>query len=131
MQNYEEIKKKYQKLKEYIDEAGPFFRQKAHYSSDEQIAFIVDFYTSFMSLIRVFEEHESVPEEATKPISIGIGKATLTKKLAEQEFEAAVSVIYFNLSKDEIMTLEEKAKSKGSPKEGLILRRLFEKFLTA
>lgn len=130
MQNYEEIKKKYQKLKEYIDEAGPFFRQKAHYSSDEQIAFIVDFYTSFMSLIRVFEEYESAAEDA-RPISVGIGKATLTKKLAEQEFEAAVSVIYFNLSKEEIIGLEEKAKSKGSPKEGLILRRLFEKFLIA
>ncbi len=128
MQNYDEFKKKYQKFKEYIDEAGPFFRQKAHYSADEQIAFIVDFYTSFMGLIRVFEEYGTEDEE-NKPLSISIGKINLTKKLAEQEFEAAVSVIYFNLSKEEIINLEEQTKSKSKPKEGLILRRLFEKFL--
>lgn len=126
MQNYDELKKKYLKLKKYIDEAGPFFRNKTHYSQEEQIAFIVDFYTCFMNLMRVFEEHETAEG---KTVSVGIGKITLTKKLAEQEFEATVSVIYFNLSKDEIMGLEEKAKMKGAPKEGLILRRLFEKFI--
>lgn len=129
MHKIEEIKKKHAKLKDYIEEAGPFFRQKGHYSADEQIAFIVDFYTNFMSLILIFEENESVNDE--KPIAVNIGKTTLTKKLAEQEFDAAVSVIYFNLSKEEILALEERAKIKGSPKDGLILRRLFEKYLNA
>ncbi len=127
MQKIEEIRKKHAKLKDYIEEAGPFFRQKAHYSSDEQIAFIVDFYTNFMSLMRIFEENEPSPDE--KPISVNIGKTVLTKKLAEQEFDAAVSVIYFNLSKEEILSLEDRAKVNGSPKDALILRRLFEKFL--
>lgn len=127
MHKIEEIKKKHAKLKDYTEEAGPFFRQKGHYSADEQIAFIVDFYTNFMSLILIFEENESVNDE--KPITVNIGKTMLTKKLAEQEFDAAVSVIYFNLSKEEILTLEERAKTKGSPKDGLILRRLFEKYL--
>jgi len=127
MQKQEEIKKKYAKLKDYIDEAGPFFRQKAHYSADEQIAFIVDFYTNFMGLIHLFEENDG--ENDDKPISIGIGKTSLTKKLAEQEFESAVSVVYFNLSKDEILALEERAKSGGGLKEALILKRLFEKYL--
>lgn len=127
MHKIEEIKKKHAKLKDYIDEAGPFFRQKGHYSADEQIAFIVDFYTNFMSLILIFEENESINDE--KPIAVNIGKTTLTKKLAEQEFDAAVSIIYFNLSKEEILALEERAKTKGSPKDGLILRRLFEKYL--
>ncbi len=128
MQKQEEIKKKYAKLKDYIDEAGPFFRQKAHYSADEQIAFIVDFYTNFMGLIRLFEESEGDGGDS-KPISIGIGKAALTKKLAEQEFESAVSVVYFNLSKDEILGLEERARNTGGLKEALILKRLFERYL--
>lgn len=125
----EEIRKKYIKLKDYIDEAGPFFRQKAHYSIDEQIAFIVNFYTNFMSLMRIFEENEPIPDE--KPLTVNIGKTTLSKKLIEQEFETAVSIIYFNLSKDEILALEERAKTNGNPKDALILRRLFEKFLNA
>ncbi len=127
MQKIEEIKKRYTKLKRYIDEAGSFFRQKGHYSEDEQIAFIVDFYTNFMSLTRIFEENENPDDE--KPLAVNIGKTTLTKKLAEQEFDAAISVIYFNLSKEEILALENRAKANGSPKDGLILRRLFEKFL--
>jgi hypothetical protein len=127
MQKIEEVRKKHAKLKDYIEEAGPFFRQKAHYSSDEQIAFIVDFYANFMSLMRIFEENEPLPDE--KPISVNIGKTVLTKKLAEQEFDAAVSVIYFNLSKEEILSLEDRAKINGNPKDALILRRLFEKFL--
>jgi len=128
MQKIEDIKKKHAKLKDYMDEAGPFFRQKGHYSADEQIAFIVDFYTNFMSLMRIFEENEPANDE--KPLVVNIGKTTLTKKLAEQEFDAAVSVIYFNLSKEEILSLEDRAKSTGNPKDGLILRRLFEKFLS-
>jgi len=129
MPNLEDIKKKYAKLKDYIDEAGPFFRQKGHYSSDEQIAFIVEFYANFTALIRIFEEDMELNEG--KSVTLGLGKTVLTKKLLEQEFDATVSVIYFNLSTDEILTLEERAKTKGSPKEALILRRLFEKYLIA
>lgn len=129
MQKIEEIRKKHAKLKDYIEEAGPFFRQKAHYSADEQIAFIVDFYSNFTGLMLIFEENETRLDE--KPLAVNIGKTTLTKKLTEQEFEATVSIIYFNLSKDEIFALEERAKTNGNPKDALILRRLFEKFLNA
>lgn len=128
MQKIEDIKKKYGKFKDYIDEAGQFFRQKTHYSADEQIAFIVDFYTNFMSLTRLFEEDEELNEG--KSVTLGLGKIVLTKKLIEQEFEATVSVIYFNLSTEEILALEESAKIKGTPKDALILRRLFEKYLS-
>jgi hypothetical protein len=128
MQNRSDIQKKYAKLKEYLDEAGPFFRQKTHYSDDERIAFIVDFYANYMGLLRIFEEDEELMEG--RGVTIGIGKTLLTKKLLEQEFDAAVSVIYFNLSTPEILALEERTKTKGSPKEALILRRLFEKYLS-
>lgn len=128
MQIRSDIQKKYLKLKEYLDEAGPFFRQKNHYSIDEQIAFITELYAGFMALTRLFEEDLELLEGGL--VGMGIGKANLTKKLIEQEFDAAVSVIYFNLSKAEIAALEEKAKTK-SPKDALILRRLFEKYLNA
>ena len=127
MQTSFDIQKKYLKLKEYLDEAGPFFRQKNHYSVDEQIAFITELYAGFATLIRIFEEDLELLEGGS--VGMGKGKTSLTKKLIEQEFDAAISVIYFNLSKEEISLLEERAKTK-SPKDALILRRLFEKYLS-
>lgn len=129
MQKLEEIKRRYVKLKGYIDEAGAFFRHKAHYSLDEQAAFIMNFYASFMSLIAAFEDEEKELEEG-KIVSVSVGKTTLTKKLAEQEFDAAISVIYFNLSKDEIARLEERARNVGNLKEALVIKRLFDKYNT-
>ncbi len=128
MHKIEEIKKRYAKFKDYMEEAGPFFRQKEHYSDEEKIAFIVEFYSNYSSFIRLFEEDEELLEGKSVTVN---GKTVLTKKLIEQEFEAAVSVIYFNLSTDEILALEDRAKASGSPKEALILRKLFEKYLSA
>lgn len=129
MQKVDEIKKAYLKLKDYIDEAGPFFRQKANYSHEEQIAFIVDFYTIFVALVKLFEEQQALQENTDKQINISVGKVSINKKFVEQEFESAVCVIYFNLSKEDISILEERAKK--SPKESLILKKLFEKYLSA
>ena len=60
MQNRLEIQKKYGKFKDYVDEAGPFFRRKGHYSLDEKIALIADFNRSFNALIKFFEEDEEL-----------------------------------------------------------------------
>jgi len=127
MRKIEEIKKRYAKFKDYIEEAGPFFRQKEHYSDEEKIAFIVEFYTNYSSFIRLFEEDEELLDGKSVTVN---GKTVLTKKLIEQEFEVAVSVIYFNLSTDEISALEDRAKASGDPKEALILRKLFDKYLS-
>ena len=89
----------------------------------------MNFYASFMSLIAAFEDEEKELEEG-KIVSVSVGKTTLTKKLAEQEFDAAISVIYFNLSKDEIARLEERARNVGNLKEALVIKRLFDKYNT-
>jgi hypothetical protein len=128
MHKFEEIKKRYTKFKDYMEEAGPFFRQKEHYSDEEKIAFIVEFYANYSSFIRLFEEDKELLEGKSVTIN---SKTVLTKRLIEQEFEAAISVIYFNLSKDEILALEDRAKASGGLREALILRKLFEKYLGA
>ena len=132
MQNRLEIQKKYGKFKDYVDEAGPFFRQKGHYSLDEKIAFIADFNRSFNALIKFFEEDEELKEGKNIFLSANStshSKVSLTKKMLEQEFESAVSVIYFNLTTDEIKQMEESTKKSGRLQESLILRRLFDKYL--
>ena len=131
MQNRLEIQKKYARFKDYVDEAGPFFRQKGHYSIDEKIAFIADFNRSFNALIKFFEEDEELNEGKNILLNTASShsKVSLTKKMLEQEFESAVSVIYFNLTENEIKEMEESTKKSGRLQESLILRRLFDKFL--
>jgi hypothetical protein len=87
---------------------------------------------SFNALIKFFEEDEELKEGKNILLSANStshSKVSLTKKMLEQEFESAVSVIYFNLTTDEIKQMEESTKKSGRLQESLILRRLFDKYL--
>ncbi len=121
----------YKTFKNIAEEAGGFFRQKEHYSISEWIDFILALHKSFTALELLFENDEEL--KSGKSITISpdgdFSKVTLDYKNITDEFETAVSIIYFNLLKQDIEDMFEYCKAKALPRETLILKKLFDKFL--
>lgn len=125
-----EIPKLYSRFKIICNDTPEFFRQKDQYSQKEQLVFLQELYALYVKLQSFFEEDEDLKELGHIVISSNehIDKTKLTRDLLEQEFDICVSIIYFNLSKDEISSLILFAKSSFLMQQALIVEKIFEKY---
>jgi len=131
MQDSPELLKLYKNFRKFADEAGSYFRHKEEYSSQEKIDFILAFYLSCGSLLTFFESDEELRNGKSITITGGsdIGRVTLTMKHIQDEFDTAVSIIYFNLSTDDFDKMFLFCKDHSMLRELAVLKKLFGKFL--
>jgi hypothetical protein len=125
-----EISSLFTKFKKCCNDSPEFFRQKEQYSLKEKLQFLYEFYSLYIRLLAIFEEREELKDGAhlTIPSNEHIDKTKLTKALLEQEYDICVSIIFYNLSKDEIAELISYAKSIFLMQQALIVEKIFEKF---
>jgi translation initiation factor RLI1 len=133
MQKNSELIRLRENFIKFTDEAGSYFRQKDDYSSQERIDFILAFYIAFGLLENFFDSDEELRNG--KSITIigknNIGRVTLTLALIKEEFETSISIIYFNLSLDDIEKMSVFCKENLMFREQAVLKKLFGKFLQA
>ncbi|MEY4505171.1 MAG: hypothetical protein RL154_1468 [Pseudomonadota bacterium] len=112
------------------NEAPELFRQKEQYSIKEQLQFLQEFYSLYMRLSAIFDEADDLKDGGHIILSSNehIDKTKLTRALLDQEYDICVSVIFFNLSKEEIIALVSYAKSVFLMQQALIVEKIFEKY---
>lgn len=125
-----EISDLYTKFKKCCNDSPEFFRQKEQYSLKEKLQFLYEFYSLYSRLAALLETHEDLKDGGTLMLSPNehIDKTKLNMALLEQEYEICVSIVFFNLSKDEILDLILYAKSMFLMQQALIVEKIFEKF---
>lgn len=131
MDDHPELRRTYKTFKKISEEAGGFFRQKEHYSLIEQIRFLTALHKSYIELEYVCDSNEDLKDGKTVTLSANgdFSRVTIDKKHILDEFETTVSVIYFNLVKEDIENLLDFCKANALPQEAHVIKRLFEKFL--
>ena len=130
MDDLPQLRHFYKTFKNIADEAGSFFRQKEHYSISEQIDFLLALYKSYMAIELCFESDEELREGKSVTIQAhgDFARTTLDFKHLKDEFETTISIVYFNLSKDDIEGYLNHCKNNSMMQETLIIKRMFERF---
>jgi hypothetical protein len=131
MQDSPELIKLYKNFRKFTDEAGNYFRHKDDYSFQEKIDFILSFYLAFGLLSNFFESDEELKNGKSITITGNgdIGRVKLSLALIQEEFETAISIIYFNLSHDDLDKMSLFCKENLMIREQAVLKKLFGKFL--
>lgn len=125
-----EISQLFSRFKVICEDAPEFFRQKEQYSLSEQLHFLQELYALYVRLISIFEDDEELKDGGYIILSSNehIDKTKLTRALIVQEYDVCVSIIFFNLSKDDIQELINYAKSLFLMQQALIVEKIFEKY---
>ena len=131
MDEFLKIRQLYKSFRKLADEAGSFFRQKEHYSISEQIDYLLALYKSYITIELYFDSNQELKH--------GVGfalqdygnstRVTINYKHLVDEFETVISIIYFNLSGEDIDMFYSTCKNSSKMQEALIIKKLFGKFL--
>jgi hypothetical protein len=131
MDDLPHLRQSYKTFKKTVEEVGGFFRQKEHYSMHEQISFLLAMHKAYMEVDMFFESDEELREGKSVTISAhgDFSKTTLDIKQLNDEFETAISIIYFNLTNEDINNYLDFCKNNSMLKEAMVIKKLFDKFL--
>lgn len=131
MDDPQQLKYLYKSFRKLTDEAGSFFRQKDNYSLSERISYLIALYKAYVAIELFFDNSDDLQNGKSVLISTNgdFSKVLLDKKHLRDEFETTISVVYFNLSKQEILEMIGSCKANSMLQQKLVLERMFEKFL--
>ena len=131
MDKISKLRQLYKSFRNLADEAGVFFRQKENYSISEQIDYLLALYKSYITIESYFDSNAELGDGTVFALQDhgSSTKVAINYKHLAYEFETVISIIYFNLSNEDIELFLLTCKNSSRMQEALIIKKLFGKFL--